>query len=233
MKESYRENLASSSGHKPYAGSGDVPGGSFVGTLSILYYGYRWYDPQTGRWPSRDPVEEEGGMNVYSFVGNACIGATDFLGLRWIQTGFPPTWMWVPDAGDPGPPAPGTPGFTFWKHWRSGSATEVHISFSTYDPGWGPSEFPDYTAAGEQCCASKQGSNYNRTKPYQTGFTQLGNVDVRLIGQFKYDPILCKCFFDGGVSIDDNYYNFNRGNRDLAGEAATWLGGHSSFSGRD
>ena len=26
MKESYRENLASSSGHKPYAGSGDAPG---------------------------------------------------------------------------------------------------------------------------------------------------------------------------------------------------------------
>ena len=26
MKESYRENLVSSSGHKPYAGSGDAPG---------------------------------------------------------------------------------------------------------------------------------------------------------------------------------------------------------------
>lgn len=30
MKESYRENLASSSGHKPYAGSGDVPGVAWV-----------------------------------------------------------------------------------------------------------------------------------------------------------------------------------------------------------
>jgi hypothetical protein len=30
MKESYRENLASSSGHKPYAGSGDAPGVAWV-----------------------------------------------------------------------------------------------------------------------------------------------------------------------------------------------------------
>ena len=30
MKESYRENLASDSGHKPYAGSGDAPGVAWV-----------------------------------------------------------------------------------------------------------------------------------------------------------------------------------------------------------
>jgi RHS repeat-associated protein len=27
----------------------------------FYYYGYRYYDPVTGRWPSRDPIEEEGG----------------------------------------------------------------------------------------------------------------------------------------------------------------------------
>jgi len=26
----------------------------------LYYYGYRYYDPQTGRWPSRDPLEEYG-----------------------------------------------------------------------------------------------------------------------------------------------------------------------------
>jgi hypothetical protein len=30
MKESYRENLASSSGHEPYAGSSNVPGVAFA-----------------------------------------------------------------------------------------------------------------------------------------------------------------------------------------------------------
>ena len=33
-------------------------------------------------WPSRDPIEEEGGENLYSFVGNDGIDWTDTLGLR-------------------------------------------------------------------------------------------------------------------------------------------------------
>jgi RHS repeat-associated protein len=47
----------------------------------LYYYGYRWYDPLTGRWPSRDPIEEEGGLNLYGFVGNDGIRFFDFLGL--------------------------------------------------------------------------------------------------------------------------------------------------------
>jgi RHS repeat-associated protein len=47
----------------------------------LYYYGYRWYDPLTGRWPSRDPIGEEGGVNLYGFVGNDGVGAFDRLGL--------------------------------------------------------------------------------------------------------------------------------------------------------
>lgn len=47
----------------------------------IPYYGYRWYDPATGRWPSRDPIEESGGVNLYGFVGNNGINGLDVLGL--------------------------------------------------------------------------------------------------------------------------------------------------------
>jgi len=47
----------------------------------VLYYGYRYYDPTTGRWPSRDPIEEEGGFNLYGFVGNDTINEWDYLGL--------------------------------------------------------------------------------------------------------------------------------------------------------
>ena len=46
-----------------------------------LYYGYRWYDSATGRWASRDPIEESGGVNLYGFVGNAPISLVDHLGL--------------------------------------------------------------------------------------------------------------------------------------------------------
>ena len=30
----------------------------------LLYYGYRYYNPSAGRWPSRDPIGERGGLNL-------------------------------------------------------------------------------------------------------------------------------------------------------------------------
>jgi RHS repeat-associated protein len=46
----------------------------------LLYYGHRYYNPSTGRWNSRDPVEEEGGSNLYSFISNNPISRLDYLG---------------------------------------------------------------------------------------------------------------------------------------------------------
>ncbi|MCH7229220.1 RHS repeat-associated core domain-containing protein, partial [Haloferula sp. A504] len=45
---------------------------------------YRWYDPVTGRWPSRDLIEERGGVNLYVFVGNNGVLRFDILGLDWL-----------------------------------------------------------------------------------------------------------------------------------------------------
>ncbi len=39
-------------------------------TTGVTDYTYRWYDPLTGRWPSRDPIEEQGGINLYGLVDN-------------------------------------------------------------------------------------------------------------------------------------------------------------------
>lgn len=47
----------------------------------VTYYGYRYYDPVTGRWPSRDPIGEAGGINLYGFGGNDPIWNIDYLGL--------------------------------------------------------------------------------------------------------------------------------------------------------
>lgn len=46
----------------------------------LLYYGYRYYIPSTGRWPNRDPMNEQGGLNLYGFVGNNSVSAVDYLG---------------------------------------------------------------------------------------------------------------------------------------------------------
>jgi uncharacterized protein RhaS with RHS repeats len=52
--------------------------------MGVTYYGYRWYDPSTGRWPSRDPIEERGGVNLYGFGGNNGVNQWDILGLKIV-----------------------------------------------------------------------------------------------------------------------------------------------------
>jgi hypothetical protein len=33
----------------------------------LYYYGYRYYEPTAGKWLSRDPIAERGGLNLYAF----------------------------------------------------------------------------------------------------------------------------------------------------------------------
>ena len=46
----------------------------------LYYYGYRYYSPRLGRWISRDPIEEEGGWNLYQCCLNNMIDGLDYLG---------------------------------------------------------------------------------------------------------------------------------------------------------
>jgi hypothetical protein len=43
------------------------------------------YDPTTGRWFSRDPIQEQGGLNLYGFVQNNGISSIDPLGLATLR----------------------------------------------------------------------------------------------------------------------------------------------------
>jgi RHS repeat-associated protein len=47
----------------------------------LLYYGYRYYNASTGRWLSRDPLDEDGSENLYGFAGNDSVDQSDYLGL--------------------------------------------------------------------------------------------------------------------------------------------------------
>ena len=44
------------------------------------YWGYRWYESQMGRWMSRDPLQEQGGVSLFAFANNSAILYYDSLG---------------------------------------------------------------------------------------------------------------------------------------------------------
>ncbi|MFO0972530.1 MAG: RHS repeat-associated core domain-containing protein [Phycisphaerae bacterium] len=46
-----------------------------------VYYGYRFYGPKWGRWAGRDPIGENGGLNILEFIGNRTTYAVDAFGL--------------------------------------------------------------------------------------------------------------------------------------------------------
>jgi RHS repeat-associated protein len=82
----------------------------------IYYYGYRHYSPELGRWLSRDPIGEEGGVNLYGMVGNDAVNLWDLLGLagpvnetavlhcvRCVENPTGPMKCRFEIGGDPGP----------------------------------------------------------------------------------------------------------------------------------
>lgn len=51
----------------------------------LYNYGFRYYHPELGRWLSRDPIGEDGGLNLYAFVKNRTTGNVfDLYGLTTI-----------------------------------------------------------------------------------------------------------------------------------------------------
>ena len=48
----------------------------------FLYYGYRYCNASTGKWLSRDPLEEGGALNLYVFNENDSIDSLDELGRQ-------------------------------------------------------------------------------------------------------------------------------------------------------
>lgn len=58
---------------------------SSSGSTGLYYYGYRFYDPTSQRWPNRDPIGELGGENLYALVGNRPTDYVDVAGLFEIH----------------------------------------------------------------------------------------------------------------------------------------------------
>lgn len=54
-------------------------------TTDFVLYEYRVYVPSTGRWPNRDPIEEEGGVNLYVYVEGDPVNFVDLDGLTKVK----------------------------------------------------------------------------------------------------------------------------------------------------
>jgi len=59
------------------------------------------YKTASGRpyWPSRDPIEERGGVNLYGFVGNNGVNKWDRLGLMEVPIGWKCTYKYSTSCG--------------------------------------------------------------------------------------------------------------------------------------
>jgi RHS repeat-associated protein len=57
----------------------------FIPETHSYYYGYRHYAPKFGCWMSRDPIGENGGLNLYLFVLNNPANGFDYLGTTSVK----------------------------------------------------------------------------------------------------------------------------------------------------
>jgi RHS repeat-associated protein len=84
----------------------------FDSDTGLNYYGYRFYNPSIERWMNRDPLGEEGGVNLYGFVNGDPVNYFDPWGLeRW----------WT------GPDTVGRPGTFIPPGGKIGTAIQDHV----------------------------------------------------------------------------------------------------------
>jgi RHS repeat-associated protein len=77
-------------------------GREWLADLKLSDHRHRYYQPEIGRWLSRDPIEERGGINLYQYVGNKVTIFNDIFGLEVtgnysISTGL----LTITDNDDP------------------------------------------------------------------------------------------------------------------------------------
>jgi RHS repeat-associated protein len=73
----------------------------------LYYYDYRLYEPGLQRWINADPIEEDGGINLYGFVYNDPTDLLDLYGLDWWDD---------------------------WQDWSEGASEAFYGSLAGLDP---------------------------------------------------------------------------------------------------
>jgi RHS repeat-associated protein len=62
-------------------------GGHLISSVGLTKFGVRWYDANTGRWTSKDPIRFDGGdMNLYGYSINDPVNFIDYDGRNYGYT---------------------------------------------------------------------------------------------------------------------------------------------------
>jgi RHS repeat-associated protein len=72
------------------------PGQYYDAETGLHYNWNRYYDPNTGRYITADPIGLEGGINLFSYVGGNPVNKMDIMGLYPGPCGNE-KHQWVPD----------------------------------------------------------------------------------------------------------------------------------------
>ena len=181
--------------------------------VGIVSYLMRFYKPLNGRWLNRDPIEEQGGDNLYAFCLNNPIATFDLLGLLTSSEAF--------DHYKSGPDDPND----------STKRTPIRISFDEINTS--EVKVADFPAVKRLLSEKKTGKhpvtwkNKNDNLPFSTSGDQslyLGNISLKLEGtlEIKAD---CTWTFDGTLKCFDDLYDFNAStHRSAIGEWLTSIG---------
>jgi hypothetical protein len=160
-----------------------------------------FYNPSTGRWLSRDPIEEKGGLNLYGFVTNDPVCKYDILGrAAGNPCGSEPfkcmTCMAWAEAR-PNDACMKAVAQVIWNRSQKQNKSMcevVQTGFNAYDPK--PNERGNVNSGYSECCqgACRSPSENTRLKKFQDtaagwaeefggGDLQLGGADYFHSGQ--------------------------------------------------
>lgn len=112
---------------------------------------YRAYDAETGVWISEDPIQEEGGINLYGYVFNSPTTAIDPLGLDVFFN----TETFNPFTGQNG------------HAWVVIGGTKPELPAISKCPSYGFYPKPDKTMSGERGAVMSNDSPYGGNYSYE------------------------------------------------------------------
>lgn len=99
----------------------------------IAKSGLRYYSPTLGRFINKDPIEEQGGLNLYGFCGNNGVNKWDYLGQAegegWqYQSTQDVDGNWTISVDWSG-------GLSGWDLIDAGNRAAANVSYITYAEG--------------------------------------------------------------------------------------------------